>query len=1523
MILMPKAWISIKSNTKRSLFRKIINVFIGISLGIIVLLILLIGFSQTKTFRNLLREKVISLINEEINGKLNIENIDGTILTSLFLRNTSIVMNNDTLLFAKKIEIKTSPLQLILKKIYVRKILLEDVNINFLQNEDGAWNYAKLIKPKPEDTTKSTFPFFIQVNDIQFKNINFVHQTYENIKSNSFDRSTKLYKTINFDDLRINNLTLSAQAFIDISNSDYLLLLKELSFKPNLEYFTLKNISGNFAVTEKFASISNLALITDSSNIKLNARIDSLNLLGNIQLEDFKNCPVSIDLDVASFNFVDLSSFIESTEILKGNPSLKLKAKGKFGDFNIEKLVLDYRDSHFEIGGRLLNLNNPKKLFINAKIKDTDINYKDVIALLPTLQLPKFAKLSVSSVNIDFEGEPTKFKSKFIGNIEDANLSFDFTLNLQSKPITYNINFETTNLNLEPLIGITTSLNSSGSLVGKGIKPSELNSEFKYELKNSTFNEVPIEKFTINSKASKRSINLDIEGYSKSTEALILGKIIFDSPNEFDSSNKFGSSNKLENDSIPVYSFVGSLKNLDISQFTKNENDKSNLNFYFGAEGKHINPDDIVGTFSFGIDSSKFRNTDIKNSSIEITLKKEPNLRIINISSDFIDFNINGNFSLNDAINLLTYESKTISKVISDKLDELNPLTIINKENKTDTLAINLPDIVNKDLTFDYDFKLKDFELIASILGNDRLDISGSGEGSVTNKAPNFSINTTLNIDYIILMQKDLTIYLSDINADINFTRNNNYISFNKLFGTVSLTGKRFYTGSNVKNIEADLVFNQSKLFFNAFAEIENSIKTETEGVILITPIEQQILLSDLSLEYQNINWKNKDTIKILFNPNYFKISNFVLMHDTSLVSASGIIESNGNQNLTLSINNLSGKILSNYLLGSIDPFLKADCDINAVINGEFKNPRISTTLKIQDISYGKDKLGNLIGSINYENKKIVTDIKFLDSTYNYNKPLITLAGNLPIDLSFESVKDRIINDEINIRLKSENFNLHSLGHLIPFIVEQKGNVLADIFVTGKLKTPQFTGYLKLQDCSFKSLNNNLFYKCGLKLGFDKEKISIDSLVLANTGDTKYGGEIIGNGNIIYDGFSIKDMAVDLKGNLALLSNQSRSVSPTFYGDLVVGTDPNWLITWRDNRLFFQGNILLKQVNLIYTVNGDNSLAANNNFNIIYLVDSTKIDKELLRFQEILAAEESLKKKSSDFSKKEINFDYEVGIKVENSAQMIFILSQAANQKLIVETTGELKYENVGGTTRAQGSFQLMPGSKLEFFKTFDAEGSIRFESNITNPYLDIIATYTSDYVNPHELNSTHQEVAVKIKIKGLLSELGKNLAGNTESIGVYVGTRNIQNNIRDTRYDYSDAFSFILLGKFKDDLTAQDRAETAGIITDFQNSATSFLGSMLTNFVNSAVGDLVNNIQISRIGEHTKFSFSGKIQNLRYSFGGTTEVFQNINKANIKIEYPFNPNFLIRVERKDPVVQKYSLDEKINELALKYRFTF
>jgi hypothetical protein len=65
-------------------------------------------------------------------------------------------------------------------------------------------------------------------------------------------------------------------------------------------------------------------------------------------------------------------------------------------------------------------------------------------------------------------------------------------------------------------------------------------------------------------------------------------------------------------------------------------------------------------------------------------------------------------------------------------------------------------------------------------------------------------------------------------------------------------------------------------------------------------------------------------------------------------------------------------------------------------------------------------------------------------------------------------------------------------------------------------------------------------------------------------------------------------------------------------------------------------------------------------------------------------------------------------------------------------------------------------------------------------------------------------------------------------------------------------------------------------------------------------------------------------VGDFRYEIGGTSQVFQDLSRANIKIEYPFIfTRLILRLERREPTFQSTTYSEMINELGLKYSFTF
>ncbi|MHA2290077.1 MAG: translocation/assembly module TamB domain-containing protein, partial [Promethearchaeota archaeon] len=869
----------------------------------------------------------------------------------------------------------------------------------------------------------------------------------------------------------------------------------------------------------------------------------------------------------------------------------------------------------------------------------------------------------------------------------------------------------------------------------------------------------------------------------------------------------------------------GNVSELDIAKILNDSIYFSDLNFSYFAKGEGLNVDTMTGNFVVTIDSSRFNETEINDVGLELVLQLDEEGRAINLKSDLLDLNINGSFSLQKAIGLLSYEAEIISQIIADKMGEINPLLL-----REDTLAQESfyvqDEIVSNDLEFEYDFQFKDLNLLATFIQEDKLDISGSGYGTVENNPDNFSISTSINFDHIIRKKNSNIFYLSDFETDVNFSRDNKSTSFNNLLGSVSITGNRLNAGADINNIFADIIFNQSKLFFNVEAELDTILTSAAEGTVEMSLLEQKVSFENLECNYKGLNWQNEEPITVLFTPEYLDIKDFTLNHNETKIRLDGTIYNEERQKVNISINDLPGEYLSKYFLALNKNYIDANVMASININGSFEKPLLDIELTADSISYQRINFGNLLCDLTYDNKLLKSEVSFVDTTNNLESPLLELSSKIPLDLRFKEVAQRFLKTEdLEVSLNASNFNSSAFGDLLPFITDQRGMLTADVNANGTLENLNLNGFLSLTGGRFKARPNNLSYDYGLNLFFDGNSIAIDSLILLNSGGSKYNGTLNGSGNLKFDGTNIEDINVFINGDLALLGKRSRAVSPYLYGDLFIGTGDGWNFSYKDGNFYLDAKIILKNTNLTYSSKQTATGTASEEFVYEIKIDSTKLDTEELKLRKLIADAETEQDKIKLDSDPKINFDYNIEVIIEQDAKLIFLLSPIWNQKLIVEAKGDIKYESINGEPNIQGDIELQEGSKLEFFKNFDAEGSIQFTAEPANPYLDVIATYRGEIlIDTVETD----DVAVKIKLEGPLNELGKNLMENPDNIAVYVGARNIDQDIPDRRYDVSDAVTFILIGKFlrDDQLTSTDKSRLAGE-TAYLSPATSFLGSV------------------------------------------------------------------------------------------------
>ncbi len=1479
-----------KRNIKRSLGRKILNAFIGIFGFLIFLFILFLGYSQTESFHKYLKNKIIEYYEDNFNGSLNIQNISGSLFTSLRLKGVKLSVNDNNLFTAEKIGIRINPILIFKRTINFTAIELENCSLNILQDSTKRWNIDlislnKHKQPeKPDSNGQSrTALFNLNIDNLNLINFNFTLKDLDHLHSDS------VYSSVNWSDIRVANLNLNATVFANFNKPAFNVILNHFEAVTNTKTFRLKQLSGFLYMDNKELLADNLALKTDSSNIELTARMNDLNIFKMPPLKSFKNFPVKLKLNTNSFNFSDLATFIPSVNFLKGKVKTNLITEGTFGNLKIKKLSLNYLSTKLNATGIVSKLNTPERLFLNIRLINSKINEGDALRLMPEFNLPDFNDYSFSKVNVQFKGEPTNFFAKFSGKHQDGNLNLKGKLNLNARTPSYNFRFTSSGLNLDGILNSPTSITAQGTIKGRGFNPNKLNASLEINALNSRINNYILDSLKLVTTASAKSFVLDLSSLVNGSKLNVKGSL------------------DLRNEQSPSYNLRGLIDSLNLSNFTNNKKLNSDLNFSFEAKGRDLRLDSMNASFKVVLINSMLRNHYLEDSDLKLALNHRGNRRKIKLTSDFIDLDLSGNFSLQNAISLLTYQSNSITYLLKRKFGVLQNRNVNSSDSALTYSAID--SIAYKPISFSFSYKIKDFEPIAILLDADEFDIAGGGEGNVNNTHEEFNVNANFNLDYLMNAKKNSIIYFSNLNADFHFSRNNKSRDFNDLFGSVSFEGDKIFVGDEFTNISTDIVFNQSKLMASSSFNLNNSLTAALDGTLSMNNKMKNISINNFLLAYKNIGWTNDSTIIIDISNDTLQVKKFSLKHKQTIASVKGRLIGDS-LSARFSISDLRGSLINKLFLGkNKNKEIQAAVNIKGTASGSLKNPSINISLKADSVGIQNNYFGRLASRIKIQDGILLAKADFNDLKKKPINPILQINASYPLITENKNSTG----NGINLRLISRNFELEPLSNIIPLVKDIKGKLNANISIKGKPANLKYFGTLKTNGVKIKLFPNNLTYQLDASVSLKDSLVKINNVSVSNTDDVPRKGKLITSGKFILLNNKVKDIEIISRGSLAILSKGSRSVSPNFYGDLFLRTDRTLKLKRDKGRLNLSGKIKIDNANIIVT---PKQASTTNTSNIIYnfVEDTSRIKFEEKKFKKYLAS--IIKRKR--LSAKELPFDFNLFFEISNEAKIELLLSKIWNQKLVMLVKGDVDYLNKNGITHAQGTLKLQNGSRFEFIKTFDARGSINFESDISNPYLDVEAMYVGNYNRGTIEHPDFIDVGVLFKLNGTLDKIGTNLINNPENIAVYLGSQNIQNKVKDNRYDFSDALLFIYLGRFKEDLTAKDKSKLAGL----SNTATSFLGSAITSIVNSAVGDVVSDIQVNQAGQATRITISGRFQNIHYSIGGSTQI-QNINEANVKIEYQLLPNLILRLERKNPVIRSFGVENKISELGLKYLWEF
>ena len=498
--------------------KKILKILVFSLLSLIIVVIAALFSTQTKQFKNYAKNRAILIINQNINGKIDIAQLEGTLFTNLQLEKIIITFeNSDTLLFIEKLSLNYSLFAILKKELSVSSVVLDNPIIKLAVNEAGIWNFTTLFNDSKQDTSKTAkeiLPLPIAINLESFK-LNNGHITIRD----TVDLIPDIIENLNIDlngKYNLNN-TLTAS-------------LNKLCFKTTNPNFWLKNLTFSIYFDNQKWIMRDFTLLTELNSIYASAEYTDIETISaHVELNE---------IETREFGFA-LPNII-----IPANPDFKIAASKKEDNLSFG-FSLGYADEMISISGSIADFVD---LIENPELYNSDLNFGlklvnfnpntwieiDDIPLVANIDLninsksllPEKIKLKVdgSVTNSKWENillETGNILAHYFDGIVDAEAEFsgDFgkietktKLDINSSDKPFIVNLFTDKLNLNKLLPETfenTEVSLSLFAEGNGLSPKNIDANFKSEIFNSTVENIDIERLIVDGNYNKGNIKLD------------------------------------------------------------------------------------------------------------------------------------------------------------------------------------------------------------------------------------------------------------------------------------------------------------------------------------------------------------------------------------------------------------------------------------------------------------------------------------------------------------------------------------------------------------------------------------------------------------------------------------------------------------------------------------------------------------------------------------------------------------------------------------------------------------------------------------------------------------------------------------------------------------------------------------------------------------------------------------------------------------------------------------------------------
>lgn len=1519
------------------------KIVLSVGLGLLLLSLLSIGFTQTKIFRNWLRGYILNRVHENTNAQLYLGDFSGSLFTGLTITGVSMSLDGEELFTADIVELRYNPLELPQKHIALEQLSFIHPKVNLLRSPEGVWNFQRLSKEKAPSTGPASFlPWTLELKSLEIVGGDLTLVDSSVTKTDGSQSSAPPVEVNPYRRIVLQNINSKLSAAIssqEMKISVERLNLKAPSFSTQLDQF-----SGYLQYSKEKLVLKNLLLRTTGSALSMNGEADSLDFSKGFEAQTLQNRRVRFDLDAPQISFDELQKFLPAVPLQKGFAQLNVRINGAFGNLQLEKLNLKTERSLVTIGGRIQNFLRPKDATLDLTLVAPSIELAEVVTYLPSLDLPNMSHLEKVSFSGHFKGAPENFEVRFAGDLKMVGM-FDVAgrLDLRGPIPQYEGKISAGGFNIGVLLNnkeLESRLNLSGEISGKGTRAQDADLTATVTVDSSEIFKLPFGNSVASVVVKDKLLQGDVSISSNQ------------------SSIRMHSSIDLHDEAVLAYDLRGAFSSVDLAKIFRDDRYKSKLNGSVALHGSGKDADHVTGSLDLNFQESDFRDRGFKGPGIKLTLDQRTHMKkTLLLESPILDAKMEGDFHLPSFVSLVKYEVHNILQSLREKLPFIDSTRALTQTARASTRQVT-PQISKssalESLNFTYTLDVKNLTPLAIFLGEEDFNAKATVNGSIVGNADDLQLTANTFTDNFVYRGRETRILLTKGTAHLKVDHLKPENLLDALENKIDVGASTFIlNGLRMNNLAVSVDYLHGHGSFDVSALIDSMLAVKTNGTVTVTSDGYVSNLDSLTIGYKGYVWKNTNAIVATIDTAGLMLKGFEMAHLATRLSLSGGLLPS--RELAVKIN------LKDYDLSDLRYFLSLEsgnggqktlqglASAEVSLNGRLADPSFTIAAAATDLKYGATTFGTFQAIVKYAQQRAALNFELRSSPQvQSQKPDLLVVGSLPVDLALTHVDQRVPDGPLDLHVEATDFHLDLLDPFIPVFDNIEGRFTANVHVGGTAKEPSSSGSMRLEDGKFLFSPNGITYYLSGNFEPAGDKIVVSKFTIRNDPKDEEARGLTVTGEIIMRELSIASFDISGQGQLLILKETARKSNTAPYGNLLIGIGSSGL-QYRGTfeRSWLTGSVLVKTMSITFPpVSLLPTVLPTSTFSYTVIDDTSKpvlhrepedsLSLEIFSHTGNGENKESIPtSRSNTFEKLIAGMMADVSIQTQGSAQLRMIIAYSTGEELFSELHGKLLFTKDEFGTRFTGDVEAGTRSYYYFYKRFDATGKLKFAGPLDNPEMDITAVYEgfrtrlpSDTLGlPSASTAKDQRVVVTLKITGtrispkLTMEMtvdGKDWPGDVQS----------------------DAIAFILSGKFRDDLTTTERSQIAANLgssvtsTVITGVTSSLFSGVLTDFLRREFGGFIRQAEVSYSGgsvsESADLRLTGEIGETVIRVGG--RVFNDIGNANVSIQMPVGKiigsstleDLIIELERKVEG-SSYATDEKklTNGARIYYRITF